>query len=202
MMVAEGRTGVAQAATGDFSAVILDLSLPDVDGMRVLRALREVSEVPVLILTARGSVADRVEGLDHGADDYMQKPFAPEELEARVKAIMRRSHRRVAPAGAMEAFGIEVDPKRRQASYRGTLLDLTRREFDLLTAFVESPEIVLTRDMLLEQVWGWGYAGGSNIVDVNVGALRAKLQSGGAPPLIQTVRGVGYALRPECRKNS
>lgn len=198
-LVSDGRAGVAQAAVGSFAAVILDLSLPDIDGMNVLRALREVSEIPILILTARGSVADRVEGLDQGADDYMLKPFAPEELEARVRAVIRRSHRTPSPAGVLAAFGIEIDAKRREATYAGTPLELTRREFDLLKSFVENQGIVLTRDMLLEQVWGWGYAGGSNIIDVYVGSLRTKLQAQGAPSLIQTVRGVGYALRPDRR---
>lgn len=197
-LASDGRQGLAAAVSGTFAAVVLDLSLPDVDGLSVLKAIREVSEVPVLVLTARGSLSDRVEGLDRGADDYLVKPFAAEELEARLRAIVRRSRSsQMDGQGVLELAGTEVDSARREAFFQGEALSLTRREFDLLRFFLENPGIVLTRDMILERVWGWGYAGNSNIVDVYVGNLRTKLQGKGAPPLIQTVRGVGYAFRPE-----
>jgi len=194
-VVADGRRGLAQALSGEFSAVVLDLSLPDVDGLNVLRALREVSEIPVVVLTARGSTSERVEGLRLGADDYLLKPFAAEELEARLRAVMRRSRQSVAEGGALSFAGVELNPARREVGYDGKPVTLTRREFDLLRFFLENPGVVVTRDMILERVWGWGYAGSSNIVDVYVGNLRTKLQEQGAPMLIQTVRGVGYAFR-------
>ncbi len=191
-----GRSGLAEAIGQAPDAVLLDLTLPDIDGLEVCRTLRRVSDAPVLMLTARGDLAERVTGLDAGADDYLVKPFAPDELLARLRAVLRRGPAREAGTPQVLRFAdLRLDPARREV-YRGeTAITLTRREFDLLAYMMENQGIVLTRDMILERVWGWGFAGSTNIVDVYVGYLRAKLDVDGRPPLIQTVRGVGYVLR-------
>jgi DNA-binding response OmpR family regulator len=192
-----GHSGLSEAATGGYDAVILDLSLPDVDGIEVCRALRALSDVPILMLTARGSLPERVEGLDAGADDYLVKPFAPAELVARLRALLRRS--RTASDAPQQAVvnvgGLHVDALRWEATYSGETLTLTRREFELLRCLALNQDVALTRDMLLERVWGFHYGGQSNIVDVYVGYLRQKLATAGAPRMIETVRGVGYRLR-------
>ncbi len=195
-----GHGGLSAAANGGFEAVILDLSLPDIDGIEVCRALRSLSPVPILILTARGSLPERVEGLDAGADDYLVKPFAIAELVARLRALLRRSHATDVPQQAVvDVAGLHVDALRWEASYGGTMLTLTRREFELLRCLALNQDTALTRDMLLERVWGFHYGGQSNIVDVYIGYLRQKLTAAGAPRMIETVRGVGYRLRAaEC----
>ncbi len=195
-----GRAGLTEAAQGQYDAVILDLTLPDIDGLEVCRALRALSDIPILMLTARGSLPERVEGLDAGADDYLVKPFAPAELVARLRALLRRSghqgeHERA--QAVLDVGQIHVDTLRWEVSFQGELLSLTRREFELLRCLALNQETVLTRDMLLERVWGFHYGGQSNIVDVYIGYLRQKLTAVGAPKLIETVRGVGYRLRAQ-----
>ncbi|MCL5064605.1 MAG: response regulator transcription factor [Firmicutes bacterium] len=192
-----GREGLSEAVAGTYDLVILDLSLPDCDGLQVCQSLRQVSEVPVLVLTARDSVEDRVRGLDSGADDYLVKPFAASELLARMRALIRRPHTMVSQDSAIRRGPLELYPLRREVKIDGRAVELTRREFDLLHYFMQNPGITLTRDMILERVWGWGYAGGSNIVDVYVGYLRQKLDQPEANVPIATVRGVGYALRTD-----
>jgi two-component system response regulator MprA len=190
-----GREGLAAAIANPPDAVLLDLSLPDLDGLTVCRTLRQVSDVPILILTARGDVRERVTGLDAGADDYLVKPFATAELLARLRAVLRR--RRGVGRSEEEVLRVadlELDPARRTVRRAGRTLSLTRREFDLLRYFMANQGIVLTRDMILEHVWGWGFLGQSNIVDVYVGYLRSKVDAEGVP-LLHTVRGVGYVLR-------
>lgn len=191
-----GQKGLAEALVSGADAVVLDLTLPDLDGLAVCRAIRQASRVPVLILTARGELDDRVEGLDAGADDYLVKPFAPAELIARLRAILRRSGEREQPrAHILQASDLTLDPARREVRRQGRLIELTRREFDLLAYFMENPGIVLTRDMILEKVWGWRFSGGTNVVDVYVGYLRSKVDAPDLPSLIYTMRGVGYVLR-------
>ncbi|MDA8346201.1 MAG: response regulator transcription factor [Thermaerobacter sp.] len=191
-----GHGGLADAASGSYDAVILDLSLPDIDGIEVCRALRALSDVPILILTARGSLPERVEGLDAGADDYLVKPFAPAELVARLRALLRRSRPGGdAPQAVVDVAALHVDALRWEAAYGGEPLTLTRREFELLRCLALNQDTALTRDMLLERVWGFHYGGQSNIVDVYVGYLRQKLTAAGAPRMIETVRGVGYRMR-------
>jgi two-component system response regulator MprA len=174
--------------------VVLDVLMPNVDGLEVCRRLRRTgSRVPVLMLTARDEVRDRVAGLDAGADDYVVKPFALEELLARVRALLRRS--------ADEAvdrlhFGdLELDPATREVRRGDDLIDLTRTEFALLELFMLNPRQVLTRSIIFERVWGYDFGFGSNSLDVYIGYLRRKTEAGGKPRLIQTIRGVGYALR-------
>ena len=175
-------------------ALVLDVSMPRLDGLEVCRRLRRGgSAVPVLMLTARDEVADRVAGLDAGADDYVVKPFALEELLARLRALLRRSSG--APADVLRFADLELDPGTRIVTRGGDPIELTRTEFSLLELFLLNPRHVLTRSVIFERVWGYDFGFGSNSLDVYVGYLRRKTEQGGKPRLIQTVRGVGYALR-------
>jgi two-component system, OmpR family, response regulator MprA len=175
-------------------ALVLDVSMPRLDGLEVCRRLRRGgSAVPVLMLTARDEVADRVAGLDAGADDYVVKPFALEELLARLRALLRRSSG--APADVLRFADLELDPGARIVTRGGDPIELTRTEFSLLELFMLNPRQVLTRSVIFERVWGYDFGFGSNSLDVYVGYLRRKTEQGGRPRLIQTVRGVGYALR-------
>jgi two-component system, OmpR family, response regulator MprA len=176
--------------------VILDLMLPEIDGLEVCRRIRSAhSSLPILILTARDSVSDRVQGLDAGADDYMAKPFALAELLARVRALLRR----VGP-GEPELLtfaDLRLDTGTRQ-TYRGeTIIELTSKEFDLLELFLRHPRKVLTRETIYDRVWGYDFGGESNIIEVYVRYLRQKLEVDGQPRVLHTVRGVGYVLRED-----
>jgi two-component system response regulator MprA len=175
-------------------AVLLDVLMPEVDGLEVCRRLRRAgSRLPVLMLTARAEVENRVEGLDAGADDYITKPFALEELLARLRALLRRTS-----DGSGETLrfeDLELDPRTREVSRGGEPIDLTRTEFALLQLFLLNPRQVLTRSLIFERVWGYDFGATSNSLDVYIGYLRRKTEAGGKPRLIQTVRGVGYALR-------
>ena len=175
-------------------AVLLDVLMPGLDGLEVCRRLRRTgSTLPILMLTARAEVENRVEGLDAGADDYVTKPFALEELLARLRALLRRT-----ADGSGEALrfdDLELDPKTREVRRGGEPIDLTRTEFSLLELFLLNPRQVLTRSLIFERVWGYDFGATSNSLDVYVGYLRRKTEAGGKPRLIQTVRGVGYALR-------
>jgi two-component system response regulator MprA len=176
--------------------VVLDVLMPNVDGLEVCRRIRRSgSRLPVLMLTARDEVADRVAGLDAGADDYVVKPFALAELLARVRALLRRS---ADEAVDVLHFGdLELDPATREVRRGGDPIELTRTEFALLELFLLNPRQVLTRSIIFERVWGYDFGFGSNSLDVYIGYLRRKTEAGGKPRLIQTVRGVGYALREQ-----
>jgi two-component system response regulator MprA len=175
-------------------AVVLDVSMPRLDGLEVCRRLRRGgSTLPVLMLTARDEVADRVAGLDAGADDYVVKPFALEELLARLRALLRRSSG--STDDVLRFADLELDPGTRIVTRGGEPIELTRTEFSLLELFMLNPRQVLTRSVIFERVWGYDFGFGSNSLDVYVGYLRRKTEAGGRPRLIQTVRGVGYALR-------
>jgi two-component system response regulator MprA len=176
--------------------VVLDVMMPGIDGIEVCRRLRTgAGDVPILMLTARDTVQDRVAGLDAGADDYLVKPFAFDELLARVRALLRRSRPTEERDGLLRFADVELSPASRQAFRGGAAINLTAREFGLLEFFLRNPRIVLTRDTIFERVWGSDFLGGTNVIDVHVKALRDKLEANGGPRLIQTVRGVGYALR-------
>ena len=177
-------------------AVILDVLMPGVDGLEVCRRLRDSgNRVPVLMLTARDEVENRVAGLDAGADDYVTKPFALEELLARVRALLRRTTNGDG-SGEMLAFAdLELDLGTRDVRRAGRAIELTRTEFALLELFLRNPRQVLTRSIIFERVWGYDFGFASNSLDVYIGYLRRKTEAGGEPRLIQTVRGVGYALR-------
>ena len=181
-------------ANGEPDAMILDVLMPGLDGLEVARQLRRGgSRLPILMLTARVEVDDRVAGLDAGADDYVTKPFALDELLARVRALLRRTHE-----DGTDKLGfadLELDPGTREVTRGGDSIDLTRTEFSLLELFMRNPRQVLTRTIIFERVWGYDFGYASNSLDVYIGYLRRKTESGGRPRLIQTVRGVGYALR-------
>jgi len=196
-LAADGQEALERLeANGDGQpdAVILDVLMPNMDGLDVCRRLRRSgNRVPVLMLTARDEIDNRVAGLDAGADDYVTKPFALEELVARVRALLRR-----ASAGddqLLRFADIELDPGTREVRRGGDPIELTRTEFALLELFMTNPRQVLTRSIIFERVWGYDFGFASNSLDVYIGYLRRKTEAGGKPRLIQTVRGVGYALR-------
>ena len=176
--------------------VVLDIGLPGMSGIELCRLLHGRGiDVPILILSARDQVGDRVDGLQAGADDYLVKPFALDELVARADALLRRARPALAPGPNPTTGPLSVDVARRIATVGSQRLELSRREFDLLAAFARNPDIVLDRIRLLELVWGYDFAVDTNVVDVFVGYLRRKLAAAGAPDLIKTVRGVGFVLR-------
>jgi two-component system, OmpR family, response regulator MprA len=188
---------IEQSGTGsEPDAILLDVLMPRVDGLEVARRMRaKGSRTPILMLTARDQVADRVAGLDAGADDYVIKPFALEELLARLRALLRRTD---GGSGELLRFAdLELDPRTREVTRDGEPIELTRTEFALLELFMLNPRQVLTRSIIFERVWGYDFGYGSNSLDVYVGYLRRKTEVGGRPRLIQTVRGVGYALREQ-----
>jgi two-component system, OmpR family, response regulator MprA len=194
-LAADGDEALHRLENGDEpAAVVLDVMMPTVDGLEVCRRLRaDGSAVPILMLTARGAVNDRVAGLDAGADDYLVKPFALDELFARLRALLRRT---VEEGSERLAFAdVELDPQTREVTRGGEPIELTRTEFQLLELFLRNPKQVLTRSVIYERVWGYDFGFGSNSLDVYVGYLRRKTEAGGRPRLVQTVRGVGYALR-------
>jgi two-component system, OmpR family, response regulator MprA len=194
-LAADGRKALDRLEAGpDPDAVILDVLMPEVDGLEVCAELRRSgSRLPVLMLTARAEVENRVAGLDAGADDYVTKPFALEELLARLRALLRRTTN--GSGEALRFADLELDPRTREVHRDGERIELTRTEFSLLELFLLNPRQVLTRSLIFERVWGYDFGAGSNSLDVYIGYLRRKTEAGGKPRLIQTVRGVGYALR-------
>jgi two-component system response regulator MprA len=173
--------------------LILDVMMPGADGFEVCRTVRRESGVPILMLTARDESVDKITGLDCGADDYVVKPFNPDELMARVRALLRRVQPR--QIEVLRFQDVELVPSAREARRDGDLLELTAREYELLELFLRHPRQVLTREQILQDVWGFDYLGDSNLVDVRIKYLRDKLELGGRSRVIQTVRGAGYALR-------
>jgi two-component system OmpR family response regulator len=191
--VADGDAALRQACVYDYDGILLDIMLPGRDGMEVCRTLRARGcWAPILMLTARGQVSDRIEGLDVGADDYLGKPFDFGELLARLRALLRRAPTE-RPA-RLRAGDVVVDPATRRVTRAGTPVALTAREFAVLEFLARHPGQAVTRTTLLEHVWDENYEGSTNIVDVYVGYLRRKLDRPSAPPLIRTIRGVGFAL--------
>jgi two-component system response regulator MprA len=194
-LASDGADALARlGSNGQPDAMVLDVLMPGVDGLEVCRRLRASgSRLPVLMLTARDAVRDRVAGLDAGADDYVVKPFALEELLARVRALLRRALS--APDGVLRFADVELDAGSRMVRRGGETIELTRTEFNLLELFMLNPRQVLTRSLIFERVWGYDFGFASNSLDVYIGYLRRKTEAGGRPRLIHTVRGVGYALR-------
>lgn len=192
-----GEDGAVLASEEGVDVVLLDISLPELSGHEVLARIRaRRPALPILMLTARDDLDNKVRALDAGADDYLTKPFAFEELLARIRALLRRSAPRKDTAdGALRFEDLELNPATREVSRGGRRIELTPREFGTLEHLMRHPRQVRTRDQVFEAVWGSDYLGGSNVIDVNVKALREKLESEGEPRLIQTVRGVGYCLR-------
>jgi len=191
-----GREGYDLAVTCEYDLILLDIMLPELNGMEVLRRLRRVSRVPVIMLTARDEVMDKVAGLDQGADDYITKPFAIEELLARIRATLRK-HTDSINAEILSASGVKLDLKRRAVTVHETPVELTKREFDLLQYLLNNKSVVVTREMLLENVWDYDFDGGTNAVDVYIRFLRTKIDEAFNIKLIHTVRGVGYVIKDE-----
>jgi len=191
----DGRTGLELAETGEFDLVLLDVMLPKLSGMEVLRRIRRTSNLPIIMLTARDSVVDKVSGLDSGASDYITKPFAIEELLARIRTALRKTIQE--DAVVLSASGLLLDTSRHTVSVMGKFIELTKREFDLLHYLLKNKGLVISREALLENVWGFDFAGETNAVDVYVRFLRGKIDEVFDIKLIHTVRGVGYVIKDE-----
>ena len=194
-----GREGLDKALTGAYALMVLDVMLPELNGFEVLRRLRKSSDMPVIMLTARDTVMDKVAGLDGGADDYMTKPFAIEELLARIRLALkkRKGVSTVQAENQLSCRGLTMDIQRYEVTYAGNKIELTHGEFELLKVLLENRNIVISRDTLLEKVCGYDYFGETNIIDVYVRYLRSKLDDVYQVKWIQTVRGVGYVIRDD-----
>jgi len=196
-VAANGETALDKALSNPPDLIVLDVMLPDIDGLEVCRQLRMAGcDEPVLMLTAKDAISDRVAGLDAGADDYLVKPFAFDELLARIRALLRRASPPEADA-PLEFADLVLDPTTRQARRGGREIELTAKEYDVLELFMRHPRQVLTRDIIYDRIWGYDFGGESNIIEVYVRYLRAKLEAEGEARLIHTLRGVGYVLRDE-----
>lgn len=194
----DGRTGLEMALSGDYDLVLLDIMLPGLNGLEVLRRIRrENISLPVILLTARDATVDKVSGLDSGADDYVTKPFAIEELLARIRTALRRNiaSPESSASEGLTVQGVHLDPESRQVTVQGDRVELTRKEFDLLHCLMKNQGKVLDRSTLLNEVWEYDYDGGTNNVDVYIRLLRRKLDEPYHLELIETVRGVGYVIR-------
>lgn len=189
----DGETGLSLARDAHPDLVILDWMLPGMDGLEVCQRMRAGGNVPILMLTAKDTVNDRVMGLDAGADDYMVKPFQLDELLARVRALLRRTQPDRVPV--LNFADLVLDTATRQAMRKGRVISLTAKEYDLLELFLRHPRQVLTREMIFDRVWGYDFGGESNVLDVYIRYLRQKLETEGEMRLIHTVRGVGYVMR-------
>jgi heavy metal response regulator len=195
-VAADGEEGLAMGLERVHDVIILDIRLPKLDGLQVLKALRQDKVMtPVLLLTVRATIEDKVLGLDAGADDYLTKPFAFQELVARVRALLRR--RAAADPAVLQVADLILDPARRMVSRGGKRIELTPREFALLDYFMRHPGRVLTRTMIAEHVWDYDFDTSTNVIDVYVNYLRRKIDADRAPKLLHTVRGVGYVLKGE-----
>ena len=190
-----GRDGLEMAESGRFDLVLLDIMLPEISGLEVLRRLRKTSQLPVILLTARDAVMDKVSGLDMGADDYITQPFAIEELLARIRVTLKHRNTRTAESEKLITGKLCLDTASRQVTYDGNEIQLTNREFILLQTLMENRSIVLSRDTLLTKVWGYDYIGETNVVDVYIYYLRSKIDDVFGEKIIETVRGAGYIIK-------
>ena len=189
----DGAEALTKIREREPDLVVLDIMMPGIDGIEVSKRLRQGSDLPILMLTAKGTVTDRVAGLDSGADDYLVKPFSFDELLARIRALLRRSQ--PAEGEVLRFMDLSLNTITREVTRAGQPVQLTAQEFQLLELFMRHPRQVLKRDRIYEVVWGYDFGGESNVIEVYVRYLRAKLEGGGQPRLIHTVRGVGYVLR-------
>ena len=194
-MAFDGRSGLSMAEAQDYDLLLLDVMLPGLSGLELLRRLRRTKQTPVIMVTARDQVMDKVTGLDMGADDYITKPFEIEELLARIRVALRRHGIAQPCAAALTSGPLALDPARHEVRYGDAPVQLTLREFELLQALMENRSIVLSREKLLDMVWGYEYVGETNVVDVYIRYLRAKLDDAFGVKYIHTVRGVGYVFR-------
>ncbi len=190
----DSRETFSQVAENPPDLVVLDWMLPGISGLEICRRIRQTEDMPILMLTAKGTLEDKVDGLDSGADDYLVKPFQPEELLARVRALLRR---RQPQSAAIKVGVITLDPSARQVWVGEHIVELSSKEFDLLELLMRHTKQVLTRETFYDRIWGYDFSGESNILEVYIRYLRAKLEAAGAPRYIQTVRGVGYVLRED-----
>lgn len=194
-----GRTGLEAALAEDWDAILLDLMLPELNGLEVCRRVRQVKNTPIIMMTARDSVIDRVSGLDHGADDYIVKPFAIEELLARLRALLRRisieGENNTAKQTTIKYRDLVIEKENRVVRRGDDIIELTKREYELLLTLMENVNVVLARDVLLSKVWGYNSDVETNVVDVYVRYIRNKIDRSGEPSYIQTVRGTGYVMR-------
>ncbi|WP_432405350.1 response regulator transcription factor [Wukongibacter sp. M2B1] len=194
----DGRNGLEKAQSDDFSLIILDIMLPGLNGVEVCRRIRQSSQVPIIMLTAKDSTMDKVMGLDTGADDYVTKPFAIEELLARIRvALKRKSSIYAKPSNTLLVNGLKIDLDKYLVTYNDSPIELTKKEFDFLHYLMENKNMVLTRDQILEKVWGYSYFGDTNVVDVYIRYLRSKIDNKFNRKFIHTIRGVGYLLKDE-----
>lgn len=189
----DGADALAKMRESEPDLVILDIMMPGIDGLEVSNRVRQASDVPILMLTAKGTVTDRVAGLDSGADDYLVKPFAFDELLARVRALLRRRQPR--QGETLRFCDLSLSPATREVIRGGEALELTPLEFNLLEMFMHNPRQVLHRDVILERIWGYDFGGESNVIEVYMSYLRSKLETNNKPRLIHTVRGVGYVMK-------
>ena len=194
----DGRTGLEMALSGEYQLVLLDIMLPVINGLEVLRRIRREDEnLPVILLTARDTTMDKVSGLDLGADDYITKPFAIEELLARIRTALRKQAQRKPEQTGFTVQGVHLEPDSRQVTVKGEEVELTRKEFDLLHCLMAHQGKVMNRSELLNAVWGYDFAGETNTVDVYIRFLRSKIDEKYSLKLIETVRGVGYVIKEE-----
>jgi two-component system OmpR family response regulator len=192
----DGEEALAFARAAAYDVLVLDVLLPGIDGLAICRRLRSAGlATPILLLTARDALEDKVDGLDSGADDYLTKPFAFPELLARLRALLRRGSAR--REGVLRAADLVLDPAARTVRWGDRPLELTRREYCLLETLLRRPGWIVSREAIVESVWGFDYPDSSNLIDVYVGRIRRKLCGSGAPPIIETVRGLGYRLREQ-----
>ncbi len=191
----DGRTGLDKALTGNYSLIILDIMLPKLNGLEVLRRVRKEYQTPVIMLTARDAVMDKVAGLDAGADDYLTKPFAIEELLARIRVALKRKNTVEFETRKMTIGDVTLDVDRHEVSVKGEQVELTNREFELLHVLMENKGIVMDREKLINQVCGYDFVGETNTIDVYIRYLRAKIDDRYGIKLISTVRGVGYVIK-------
>lgn len=196
---ANGRTGLEAALEKEWDAILLDLMLPELNGLEVARRVRAIKNTPIIMMTARDSVIDRVSGLDHGADDYIVKPFAIEELLARLRALLRRidieSDKNISKQTTVTYRDLVIEKENRVVRRNNEIIELTKREYELLLALMENVNVVLARDVLLNKVWGYETQVETNVVDVYIRYLRNKIDRPGDESYIQTVRGTGYVMR-------
>lgn len=193
----DGRVGLTLAEQGGYDLILLDIMLPGINGIEILRRVRKSSDVPVIMLTARDAVMDKVSGLDMGADDYITKPFAIEELLARIRVTLRKKNPTEKKYSVLHCCGLTLDSDRFKVSYNGMPIELTAKEFSLLQTLMQNKNIVMSRDSLLEKVWGYDYIGETNVVDVYIRYLRQKIDEKYNVKIITTVRGVGYVIKEE-----
>lgn len=192
-----GREGLELAESGDYSLILLDVMLPELNGLEVLRRIRKSSDVPVIMLTARDAVMDKVSGLDAGADDYITKPFAIEELLARIRVAFKKGHTEQKETHVLTVKGVKMDTDRHQVTYGNDEIELTNREYELIRILMLNKNIVMNREQLMNQVCGYDYIGETNIIDVHVSYIRNKIDDKYNIKFINTVRGVGYVIKED-----